>query len=419
MKPLLVIICLLLFEYTFYAQARVVLNNNGYVVFSNSSYLVLDNGNSNALATSGTGGNIISEGEYNRVKWAVGTNTGTYTLPFTKSAGNKIPLSVTISTAGIGTGNILFSTYGGANWDNSTYLPSDVTNISSLTGGLNNSAHVIDRFWIVDAQGYMTKPGSMMNFTYLDAEWSAAGNSISESGLFAQRFNSGINDWGGWLGANGTANVAANTVSTGSIPPADFYRSWTLVDASFALPVELLYFKADCGENGDRNFVWATATEKNNLFFGIEGSVDAITWHELSRVNGSGQSEVTHVYTSNVSSTPHNYKYFRLKQTDNDGSYKYSDIIYNDCEGFINRDISVYPSPNNGTFTLFFSGYENEVVTIKITNSLGELLEEYSSMMTSKNDKESISLKEKANGVYFVSVKAGDKSITKKIIVNP
>lgn len=418
MKALLVTLCMVLSQYTCYAQARIVLNNNGYVVFNSNIYLVLDNANSNALATSGTGGNIISESEYNRLKWNIGTSTGTYSIPFTKSAGNKIPLSTNVSTAGTGPGSVLFSTYGGPGWDNSTYLPSDVTNISSITGGINNSAHVIDRFWIIDAQGYSTKPGVSINLTYLDAEWSAAGNSISEAGLMAQRFNSGINDWGGWLGLAGTANMATNTVSTGSIPPTDFYRSWTLVTESFLLPVELLYFKADCGDKGSVNFEWATATEKNNLVYTIEGSADAIHWHELSRTNGSGQSSTTRVYKHSIPAIPSNDSYFRLSQTDRDGS-AYSDIIYHACEGFVNREISVYPSPNNGTFTVSFNNYDDEAVTITVTNAVGELVEEYRSMVANKNHKEQISLKEKTNGIYFVSIKAGEQIITKKISVAP
>ena len=46
---------------------------------SESVFVVLDNGNTNALATSGTGGNIITKHENNQVKWNIGTNTGTYT----------------------------------------------------------------------------------------------------------------------------------------------------------------------------------------------------------------------------------------------------------------------------------------------------------------------------------------------------
>ena len=87
------------------------------MVIADSAFLVVDNPSSRALSTAGTGGNIISEGEYNRVKWNVRDSTGIYQIPFTTSAtvegGNstKIPLTYEITSAGDTIGNILFSTY--------------------------------------------------------------------------------------------------------------------------------------------------------------------------------------------------------------------------------------------------------------------------------------------------------------------
>jgi len=200
-----------------YAQGRLIFNNNAYMVLANYIYLVVNNSSSNAITTLGSGGNIISEDELNRLKWNIGTATGTYTVPFTKSPGNKIPLTINITTAGTGAGSVLFSTYGGATWDNDTYKPSDVTHMNSLNTGLNNSADVIDRFWLIDAINYTTKPTATLTFTYLDAEWSAAGNTITEANLFAQRFNSTLSKWADWFGATGTCNTTNNTVSSGSV----------------------------------------------------------------------------------------------------------------------------------------------------------------------------------------------------------
>ena len=67
------------------AQPRLILNNNIYMVLKNNIELVINNSAANAITTLGTGGNIISESEFNRVKWNIGTATGIYTVPFTKS----------------------------------------------------------------------------------------------------------------------------------------------------------------------------------------------------------------------------------------------------------------------------------------------------------------------------------------------
>ena len=179
----------------------------------NNAYLVINNSAANAITTLGTGGNIISEGEFNRIKWNIGTAIGIYTIPFTKSPTNKIPFTINITTAGAGSGSILFSTYGGADWNNLTYKPSDVANMGDINGA-NNSAKVIDRFWLIDAISYTTKPTATFAFTYLDAEWATnGGNNITEANLGAQRFNSTAGTWWGY-NPQGTINTVTNTVTS-------------------------------------------------------------------------------------------------------------------------------------------------------------------------------------------------------------
>lgn len=91
-------------------------------------------------------------------------------------------------------GSLTFAMYGG-NWLNTGYLPTGVTNFVN-NNGTNNSAQVIDRFWRIEPTNYSTKPAlSNLIFTYRDPEWSVASNSIIESNLIAQRYNSTLNDW--------------------------------------------------------------------------------------------------------------------------------------------------------------------------------------------------------------------------------
>jgi len=66
-------ICL---SYNAFSQARLILNNGGIVNITNSAFVVIDNPSTNAI-TRNTSGHIISEGEFNRVKWNIGTTNGT------------------------------------------------------------------------------------------------------------------------------------------------------------------------------------------------------------------------------------------------------------------------------------------------------------------------------------------------------
>ena len=111
------------------------------------------------------------------------------------------------------------------------------------------------------------------------------------------------------------------------------------------LPVELVYFKA---ENEDQNllFEWKTVSESNNDFFSIEGSVDGVHWEVISNLNGAGTSLESIVYYESIDGRTINFSYFKLKQTDFDGSFTYSDVIR--VKNDVSAAFGMYPNPLNG-----------------------------------------------------------------------
>lgn len=403
-----------------YSQNRLIFNNNSYVVMNNSCYLVIDNNSSNAITLLGTGGNIISESEFNIIKWNIGTATGTYTIPFTKSPSNKIPFSINISTAGTGSGSILFSTYGG-NWDNSLYMPSDVVSMIN-EGGINNSNFVIDRFWIVDAVNYTVKPTLSMNFTYLDSEWCVADNTISETNLGAQQYNSTDNTWWGYL-PQGVVDINSNTLSAVPVVPSYFFRSWTLVDNSSPLPVELIEFKAKCNKLNEEitevYIQWQTASENNNDYFVLEKSVDAINWVELANIDGAGNSNIllNYDYADQLTSFDAQLltRYYRLKQVDFNGNFSYSNIIPLNCSDTLNCSdnsieiISIYPNPTDNYFNYdIFSTIDREII-ISIISVLGEnIICEHKEIKAGINNY-TLNFSTIASGVYYFKIETADR----------
>ncbi len=220
--------------------AQVVITSNFDVVLNGGTQLkptslVLTKSAPSGITYTGTGG-IISEGEFNQVDWNIGTNTGTYKVPFAYSTTDYIPLTFNVTVAGIGSGMVKFSTYHGSTYNNSLYKPSDVTTDGDF-GAADYSNDMVDRFWDVDANtGYGTKPTATITFTYIRTGPSevAAPNNITEGILMAQRFNTSLSEWDDITLATGTDIVAGNTgtVSSGSVSPADLYRSWTLANDS-------------------------------------------------------------------------------------------------------------------------------------------------------------------------------------------
>lgn len=92
------------------------------------------------------------------------------------------------------------------------------------------------------------------------------------------------------------------------------------------LPIELLYFKV-MRDNLLNKLFWSTASENNNDFFTIEKTKDGIAWEIIDKEPGAGNSSNQLYYSSVDENVESIINYYRLKQTDYDGKFKYSDII--------------------------------------------------------------------------------------------
>ncbi|HTB33062.1 MAG TPA: SprB repeat-containing protein, partial [Bacteroidia bacterium] len=246
-RPLLYILLLLVLPVsTMFGQAQINFEN-GYMV-NNGAYIVLNNSNPNAIVQGN--GYIIPESEFSMLVWGIGTSTGSYVVPFGDSTLKYLPVTVNINAPGAGNGEIKFSTYHTPTL-NSADKPSDVTNMTPFIlpgspSNADNSYNVVDRFYIIDADsGYSTKPSlANITFPYISGTPNTevgSPNTLVESRLMAQRFNSNSNTWSDWFGEGCTDAISNNvgTVQTGAVPPADFYRSWSLWDNLTPLPVQI------------------------------------------------------------------------------------------------------------------------------------------------------------------------------------
>lgn len=94
-----------------------------------------------------------------------------------------------------------------------------------------------------------------------------------------------------------------------------------------ALPVELLSFNGSFNKTFNHLF-WKTSSEINNDFFTIERSDNGINWEFVNNVDGSGNSNTIKEYeTKDYKFKENSTNYYRLRQTDYNGDYKYSNII--------------------------------------------------------------------------------------------
>lgn len=112
--------------------------------------------------------------------------------------------------------------------------------------------------------------------------------------------------------------------------PSSFYTLAAEVAAGTLcapLPVTFTNIKASIGQRNDVTVTWSTATEINNDYFTVERSSTGMTWEAIGVVPGSGNSNQKLNY-SFVDANPYwNNTYYRIRQTDYDGTNSWSSIV--------------------------------------------------------------------------------------------
>ncbi|MEQ8687599.1 MAG: T9SS type A sorting domain-containing protein [Imperialibacter sp.] len=109
------------------------------------------------------------------------------------------------------------------------------------------------------------------------------------------------------------------------------------------LPIELLSFVVK-EENGQVRIDWETASETNNDFFSLERSKDGVDFEKIKRVDGAGNSGKVLKYLHYDTNPLPGTSFYRLKQTDFDGTFTYSMIRKATFQNEL-QAITIFPNP--------------------------------------------------------------------------
>ncbi|MFZ2906632.1 MAG: T9SS type A sorting domain-containing protein [Cyclobacteriaceae bacterium] len=140
-----------------------------------------------------------------------------------------------------------------------------------------------------------------------------------------------------------------------------------------ALPVELYDFIATAMRDGRVKLQWTTATELNNDYFTLEHSAPGLEFNQLFDVAGAGTTTRTTHYEEIHETPVAGINYYRLKQTDFDGSYTYSKIVSAD----VTKTTTVYPNPVRGNWFVEFSESNTEGRRLEIFDITGKKIMEH------------------------------------------
>lgn len=188
-----------------------------------------------------------------------------------------------------------------------------------------------------------------------------------------------------------TFTINSNSSSKGN-------RFQVIVLTPSQLPVTWLHFGGKLSGN-NANLTWTTASEINNAGFTIERNT-AGKWESVGMIAAKGNNNTLTTYSFTDGELPADIStiHYRIKQTDRNGSFSYSNVIslrpVNTTE---NNSIGVYPNPATDLIQVFTRGEED--VEITLINSFGK------TVLTQRGMSRQVNLSELDAGVYFVEIK--------------
>jgi hypothetical protein len=182
---------------------------------------------------------------------------------------------------------------------------------------------------------------------------------------------------------------------------------------SAILPVELVSF--DAIQNGcvvDLN--WLTASEFNNDFFTVYRSIDAVNWVEIGKVEGNGSTPLPTTYSFRDESPIAGLTYYRLKQTDFDGTEEWHPIRSVDMSDCGMASVRIYPNPTSDIVNIELTDVRPIDAYISIFNAAGALM--MTEHMTGTNLQQ-INVSKLAGGTYLLNIQTDDATTSFKVVV--
>lgn len=186
-----------------------------------------------------------------------------------------------------------------------------------------------------------------------------------------------------------------------------------VVDVSSGpLPIVLLSFTAKAMENHSVLLEWKTAAEINNDYFTIERSEAAGNWEDLATINGAGNSTLVTKY-STLDKSPNPANYYRLKQTDFDGQFSYSQIVaVNFSETISGNPIVIYPNPTEGQITI--EGILPRPEEVVVFNAMGQNVTRMTSTIEANEVRTVIDLSNLDSGLYYIRTRTTASKVYKQ-----
>ena len=394
---------------------KLALDKGLIITGANNVYL------SNSVADSLTGG-ADDCFVYGNLKRAITSNTDTYSFP-----------------VGLGTAT--------TDYYKLDFINNSITGISNLTtyaksiseGGNNVDANLVAiesngnpyTNFVEGAVWDISHDGSLSSGSYgVSLYFGNQSGSLTDNQFGVLKRSTGSTDYKDWDSFYSSTTIpvddaAGRTISSGYSQRLGFtsFSEYGIATTPFSLPIELINFNAQCNNN-IITLSWATASEINNDYFTVEKSFDANNFEIFTTVPAAGYSNSVLNYSADDNSfenIENSIIYYRLKQTDFDGKYTYSDIIKVSCSSSGKESIEVknfYVNNSDKTIKFSVNSANDNRINIRLIDVYGRVLMKINKNVYSGINTIYFTNSSLKSGIYFVEVNDNKKFVTRKIVLN-
>lgn len=347
-------------------------------------------------------GDNAGNGNYDRDVAGVGQESTGSSSSFSASISGGLSLSV---NSGLDNGDYLLA--GHAVTSNTT--------ITSDVGGMTGSSNARwQRIWYVDVTNGSTNLNTTLEFDMSDGGMGSF--TLGTTSNYVLLYRAGQS--GNWTEVTNASSISGDRIVFNSITLTNdgYYTLGTRNFNVSPLPIELISFEA-IYKNNNVVLNWSTASEKNNAYFTLEKSKNGLLFEAFERIKSLGNSSTRTDYISKDNDPGSGRMYYRLKQTDADGTFSYSNIV--DLDISAEESIRVFPNPNTGSFQVHLFHFKGQTLHFRISDAAGKIYKTQTYFVTENDETLSSPLGEDLKpGLYLLLIEANAKSYRQKILIH-
>ncbi len=347
-------------------------------------------------------GDNSGNGNYDRDVAGVGQESTGSNNSFSASVSGGIGITV---NSGLDNGDYLLT--GHAVATNST-INSDVGGMT----GTNNARW--QRIWYADVTNTLTALNVDVAFDMSDGGMPSF--TLGTVSNYVLLYRSGQS--GNWTELATASGISGDVITFSSITFTNdgYYTLGTKNFVPSPLPIELISFTAEVSGKVV-NLKWETASEKNNSHFTVERSFNGTEYTEVASLKAIGNSSARTGYFLSDADPTFGLRYYRLKQTDRDGSFTYSGVVSVEMQQATGQ-LEIYPNPNKGEFYLQLHNAPDKRAHVTLEGVNGKRVFDRILVQEDMGSFYTVSLPEQLQaGTYILKMVSGNQVYLKKVTI--